>query len=646
MSNAREVDVPPPLNDVLTRLEGVRHDGALQFSARCPAHDDKEPSLSVSWGNGKVVLHDHAGCTNEAILRALNLKWSDLEQPLTLEITHDYEDAEGDIVYQVLKYQPKTFRVRQPHPTHPGEFIWNLKGVDPLPFGLEYLVAALAAGEDVYITEGETDSLALRAAYEVTATTNHGGAGKWTDEFHSVWFKGSPSRVTIIADRDKTGYKGALKTHDSLLRVAGIDAQIVLPAFGKDARDHVGDHALSAFVPISVEDMKALSDSNDSDDTDHDAKVAEQVEWLKVNREARAIASAEGWEPPPVFGTLQEQLSNEREAVVWLIESLAFVGANVLINAAAKSGKTVLILNVIRALLNGDSLFGHFGVERLTEGSVVWWNAELTPNQAIGWLEQMDFPEATRFYPEHLRGFSIPLDTPAGEDWAVARLKAQKCKVWVLDPKSALFTGEENSATETGAWLSALDRIKRRAGVETLFLVHHASEASDMDTPDDKALRLVRGRGSTRMEGWADVLWSYTGRFDEPRYLSALGRDVDVAPFGGIHMTSATKALRWNGNTTTPSADRRYTRMLEAVDALAAADGPLKAGDLQRKMSGAKPDPKREAIDYAVDLGYIRRWEGPSNSTLHELGEKSPRVIQMSFTSEENDTESGPEKGQ
>ena len=636
MNNAHEAEIPPPLARVLSKLKGVRHDGELQYQARCPAHDDREPSLSISWGNGKVVLYDHAGCEPTAILDALGMAWADLEQPRKVVAKYDYTDEAGKLLYQVLRYEPKAFSQRRPNPEYPRAWLDNMKDVDAVPFHLPELVDAVRyPDETIYIVEGEKNVLAMELAYNVTATTNHGGAGKW-GEAHSRYCIGAKANFIITADRDHAGYVGAIKTYDSLLEVAGIQAAFQLSAVGNDPADHVGDHGLEQFVPKTLQEMIDLKNEETVDATaEHAAKVAEQVEWLKVNREARAIASAEGWEPPPPFGTLQEQLSNERAVVVWLIDQLAFVGANVLVNAVAKSGKTVLILNVIRSLLSGDPLFGYFPVCRLQEGSVVWWNAELTETQALGWLEQMDFADRERFFPEHLRGFSIPLETPAGEEWAVARLKAQNCKIWFLDPKSALFMGEENSATETGAWLSAIDRIKRRAGVETLFVVHHASETSDMDDPDDKALRLVRGRGSTRMEGWADVLWSYTGRFDEPRYLSALGRDVDVPPFGGIHMTSSTKALRWNGATVTPSEDRKNTRMLEAYDALAAAGQPMQTSDLYAQMAGAKRDVKSTAIALGVERGYITRAPGPGNRTLYSLGERNPRTIHINFTTGE-----------
>jgi hypothetical protein len=52
--------------------------------ARCPAHNDRHPSLSINEGtDGRVLLHCHAGCSVEAILAAQGLETRDLfETPL------------------------------------------------------------------------------------------------------------------------------------------------------------------------------------------------------------------------------------------------------------------------------------------------------------------------------------------------------------------------------------------------------------------------------------------------------------------------------------------------------------------------------------------------------------------------------------
>ncbi|MFN7112672.1 MAG: CHC2 zinc finger domain-containing protein, partial [Brevundimonas sp.] len=67
-----------PIDKVLERLQGVRRSGK-GWVARCPAHEDRTPSLSVAEGHdGRVLIKCFAGCTLEAILGALGLEVRDL----------------------------------------------------------------------------------------------------------------------------------------------------------------------------------------------------------------------------------------------------------------------------------------------------------------------------------------------------------------------------------------------------------------------------------------------------------------------------------------------------------------------------------------------------------------------------------------
>jgi DNA primase len=57
-----------PLERILARLDGVRASGQ-GFLARCPAHDDHHPSLSIREGrNGRVLLHCWAGCETAEVI--------------------------------------------------------------------------------------------------------------------------------------------------------------------------------------------------------------------------------------------------------------------------------------------------------------------------------------------------------------------------------------------------------------------------------------------------------------------------------------------------------------------------------------------------------------------------------------------------
>ena len=59
---------------LLSRLDGVRRTGSGRWIARCPAHDDRRPSLSVrELDDGRTLLHCFSGCSPDAVLDAIGL---------------------------------------------------------------------------------------------------------------------------------------------------------------------------------------------------------------------------------------------------------------------------------------------------------------------------------------------------------------------------------------------------------------------------------------------------------------------------------------------------------------------------------------------------------------------------------------------
>lgn len=67
--------------DFIARLEKVRKAGDRSWSARCPAHADKGPSLRVTDRDGKILIHCFAGCAPAEIATAAGINLSDLFPP-------------------------------------------------------------------------------------------------------------------------------------------------------------------------------------------------------------------------------------------------------------------------------------------------------------------------------------------------------------------------------------------------------------------------------------------------------------------------------------------------------------------------------------------------------------------------------------
>jgi hypothetical protein len=190
-----------PLERVLEQLDAL---GAKPrptksgWQARCPAHEDRQPSLSLSEGeDGRVLVHCFAGCPPERILSALSLTFGDLgpsgeggEWMHTQEAAHvharpgltlaAYAEAKAlplefmrELGLSEISYQSHP-AVRIPYRDERGEevavryrcaltgegrFRWK-KGTSPTLYGLWRLPDAQRAGF-ICLVEGESDCQTL-----------------------------------------------------------------------------------------------------------------------------------------------------------------------------------------------------------------------------------------------------------------------------------------------------------------------------------------------------------------------------------------------------------------------------------------------------------------------------------------------------
>jgi hypothetical protein len=73
-----------PAGRVLDRVAGVKQTGSGKWISRCPAHEDKSPSLSIrEMEDGRVLINCFAGCGTGDVLDAIGLRMADLfEKPI------------------------------------------------------------------------------------------------------------------------------------------------------------------------------------------------------------------------------------------------------------------------------------------------------------------------------------------------------------------------------------------------------------------------------------------------------------------------------------------------------------------------------------------------------------------------------------
>ncbi|MFD2407745.1 toprim domain-containing protein [Azorhizophilus paspali] len=119
-----------------------------------------------------------------------------------IDTTYAYKDEKGRTLFEVVRFEPKDFRQRQPDGK--GGWDWSVKGVRQVPYHLPQLLAA-DPGAWVFIVEGEKDVLRLESV-GLIATCNAGGAGKWPDELTEHF---RDRRVVILPDNDEPGHRHA-----------------------------------------------------------------------------------------------------------------------------------------------------------------------------------------------------------------------------------------------------------------------------------------------------------------------------------------------------------------------------------------------------------------------------------------------------
>lgn len=457
---------------------------------KCPAHTDNSPSLSVSNGSGKVLIHCQAGCDLPDVLRVLGLEQKDLfdEEMMAkgareIVAAYPYTDEEGHELFQAVRFLPKDFRQRHYNPADPKAdregWVWNIAGRRRVLYRLQDVIEAVKAGVPVYIVEGEKDVHALDAVGEV-ATCCPMGAGKWKAEYgYAEFFKGAD--VIIVADQDGPGISHAADVEASLQGVAR-SVRVVAPAVGKDAADHL---AAGKTVAEFVGDEQPMT----------------KVETLR----SKLLSVNDLAALPPPEPLIDGIIMRDRLAVLW---------------GKPGSGKSFVALDWGLSIGVGAWWMGH-GV---SQGRVLLIAAE-----GVGGLHQR--VEAWKI--EH-QIYDIPTNQfvilPVApnlleSEWAAAVVELAKsedyCLVIIDTLARVMVGGEENGTRDMGIVIEVGATIQRETGAAVLFVHHDTKEGSTM-------------RGSSALIGAADT--SIECKADGQAMVLKCEKQKDDRPFEPIRL--------------------------------------------------------------------------------------------------------------
>lgn len=243
-----------------SELPDIRINGAWIGKALCVFHVEKTPSLSIDLNTGGFNCFGcgrkgdlfkfrqerygedfHTSLEYFANLAGLSSTKPD-NKPKKIVKAYDYKDETGKVLFQAVRYEPKTFSQRQPDSK--GGWINNLQGIRLIPYNLSAVLKAAR----VFIVEGEKDADSL-TAQGYTATTNAMGAGKWKAEYNEH-FKGK--NIVILPDNDEPGEKHAQGVAHSLNGTAKTIKIVTLPGL-----PHKGD--VSDWIKSGVRKSNFLS---------------------------------------------------------------------------------------------------------------------------------------------------------------------------------------------------------------------------------------------------------------------------------------------------------------------------------------------------------------------------------------------------
>lgn len=229
---------------ILSRLRGVQRT-STGWLAFCPGHDDREKrSLSVALGeDGRTLLHCFTGCPTERVCSAVNMALADLAAPDTSNgrrserrevATYDYTNERGELLYQVVRFEPKDFRPRRPDGK--GGWTWSLGEVRRVIYHLP----DLAEHERVYWVEGEKDADRLWGL-DLAATTSPSGASSFRDEYARQLAEAAIREVVVIPDHDRPGHTYATAAGRAM-QAAGLAVRwLELPDLGEVQDKHGPD---------------------------------------------------------------------------------------------------------------------------------------------------------------------------------------------------------------------------------------------------------------------------------------------------------------------------------------------------------------------------------------------------------------------
>lgn len=322
--------------------------------------------------------------------------------------------------------------------------------------------------------------------------------------------------------------------------------------------------------------------------------------------------------PTPVI--LSDFLAEPGRDRRWRIEGLFPAGARVLLAAAWKAGKSTMVGNLVRSLVDGEQFLDRYPVAS-TQRRVVVLDNELDRDTLREWLREQGIAADDRVAMIPLRGRVSTLDLLDPDtlaEWATT-IAALDPGVIILDClRPVLDALGLDEKSEAGRFLVAFDELVERAGADEAVVVHHMGHGAE------------RSRGDSRLRDWPDVEWKLLRQDADdaasPRYFAAFGRDVDQ-PEQQLAFETSTRHLTIAGGS---RGDAAGAAVVPALIELLADEPGLSGRDIEQRLTDAGEGQKaiRSAIKNAVASGQVETVRGARGARKHHLTDLSASVRQ------------------
>jgi AAA domain len=335
-----------------------------------------------------------------------------------------------------------------------------------------------------------------------------------------------------------------------------------------------------------------------------DAEVNRRMVARLAEREVQQRLDSQGWAPPAYDASLDKELAVPRATATYRVAGLAGWNHNVLVPGPRKTGKTTMLANLGAAMsLSRPGQPGKFlgCCDAPLSGNVAYWNFEMDADDLRDEFRPMGGRlDASRIHTLHLRGVPFPVvGNQAAREWACGWLLGQRAEVLFIDTWGALCAANgvrnTNDDAEARAVTSAIDAIKRKTWVTTVFvLIHMPHQTGERHTE--------RFKGAGAVGDWADAIWNYVADDSGTRYLSAIGRSRIDFPESAVAFDPASRYLSLAGG------DRRQKArqsLHEKIVAAVAASPGIGADDLA-VAAGGNRTAARDEIRRLVAQNFIR----------------------------------------